>query len=462
VHGRWVSLVKAQYQTMMNGRWRSIIALIALAVSIGWVPPAEAAKARRHHPLVVSHSYSSIVIDAATGQVLQEDNADAQRYPASLTKMMTLYLVFDALESGKLTLNSRLPVSVHAAEQSPTKLGLRPGEQIAVRDVILGMVTRSANDAAVVAAEALGGTEEHFAELMTQRARRLGMASTTFHNASGLPDPLQMTTARDLSKLSRALIRDFPQHYVYFSTPEFTYAGQRMANHNHLMERYEGMDGIKTGFISAAGFNLAASAVRDNRRLIGVVLGGPSPFARDNYMGKLLDVAFAEQGIAPHTDIREASATAPAPRVKQPKPAALAAAGEATARKTKRRHNATDAAAAPAAPGATTAIARKGTPDDEHGWAIQVGAFNKIEGARRAAETATKLAAVPLASASIEISSLRVKKHKHSAAVHRARLMGLTEDQAHNACNLLVKADRDCVVLSPTDLHGPSVRMATN
>lgn len=444
----------------MTRRYRSILHVVALIASIGWISHADAAKLRRHHLPTLSRAYSSIVIDAANGAVLQEDNADAQKYPASLTKMMTLYLVFDALETGKLTLNTRLPVSAHAAEQSPTKLGLRAGEQIAVRDVILGMVTRSANDAAVVAAEALGGSEEHFAELMTQRARRLGMASSTFQNASGLPNPMQMTTARDLSRLSRALIRDFPQHYVYFSTPEFTYAGQRMANHNHLMSWYEGMDGIKTGFINAAGFNLAASAVRDNRRLIGVVLGGPSPVARDHYMGKLLDAAFAEQGIQPRTDMREASA--PAPRGKHGKPAAVAAA-EATAKKTKRRHSETDvAAASAAAPGATLPLSRKPGADNEHGWAIQVGAFNKIEGARRAAETATKLAAAPLVDASIEISSLRVKKHKHNAAVHRARLMGLTSDQAHDACNILVKNDRDCVVLSPTDLRGPSVRMATN
>ncbi|HEX9463744.1 MAG TPA: D-alanyl-D-alanine carboxypeptidase family protein [Alphaproteobacteria bacterium] len=447
----------------MTRRRRSILILVALIASIGWISHADAAKPRRHHVLTLSRAYSSIVVDAATGAVLQEDNADAPKYPASLTKMMTLYLVFDALESGKLTLNTRLPVSVHAAEQSPTKLGLRAGEQIAVRDVILGMVTRSANDAAVVAAEALGGTEEHFAEMMTQRARRLGMASTTWQNASGLPNPLQMTTARDLSRLSRALIRDFPQHYVYFSTPEFTYAGQRIANHNHLMSWYEGMDGIKTGFISAAGFNLAASAVRDNRRLIGVVLGGPSPLARDHYMGKLLDVAFAEQGIQPRTDIREAAATpAPATRTKRGKLPAVAAA-EAAAKKTKRRSSETDVAAtAAASPGATLALSHKPGTDSEHGWAIQVGAFNKIEGARRAAEAATKLAATPLVDASIEISSLRVKKHKHNAAVHRARLMGLTSDQAHDACNILVKADRDCVVLSPTDLRGPSVRMAIN
>jgi len=432
---------------------RSILILVTLIASIGWIVNADAAKPRRHHALVLARGYSSIVIDAATGAVLQEDNADAQKYPASLTKMMTLYLVFEALDSGKLTLNSRLPVSVHAANQSPTKLGLRPGETVAVRDLILGMVTRSANDAAVVAAEGIGGSEEHFAEMMTQRAHKLGMSRTMFHNASGLPDPLQMTTARDLARLSRALIRDYPKYYVYFSTPEFTYEGQRIANHNHLMSWYEGADGIKTGFISAAGFNLAASAVRDGRRLIGVVLGGPSPVARDHYMGRLLDAGFA--GTAPQTDIREASATT---RTKIVKPTAVAMA-EAKAKKSKRRPAETEIAETATASLTPVSLNRKGAADEERGWAIQVGAFNKVDGARKAADAAKKLAPAQLTAANVAISSL--KSHKRSA-VHRARLMGLTADQAHDACGIIVKNDRDCLILSPTDLRGPSVRIATN
>src|SRR5258708_28014087 len=208
------------------------------------------------------------------------------------------------------------------------------------------------------------------------------MASTRWQNAAGLPNSLQMTTARDLSRLSGALIRDFPQHYVLLSPREFTYAGQRIANHNHLRSWYEGMDGIKTGFISAAGFNLAASAVRDTRRLIGVVLGGPSPLARDHYMGKLLDVAFAEQGIQPRTDIREAAATpAPATRTKRGKLPAVAAA-EAAAKKTKRRSSETDVAAtAAASPAATLALSHKPTTDSEHAWATQPTTFNTTKGA---------------------------------------------------------------------------------
>lgn len=437
-----------------------ILLAVLLTASVS-IRNAQAArpKAKRHHQghhvLVLAHGgYSSIVIDAASGQVLSEDNADAQRYPASLTKMMTLYLVFQALDSGKLTLDMKLPVSQHASEQSPTKLGLRPGEQVAVRDVILGMVTRSANDAAVVAAEALGGTEEHFGQLMTEQAHRLGMTNSNFHNASGLPDPLNITTARDLSRLSRALVRNYPKYYAYFSTPEFTFAGQRVTNHNHLMSWYEGADGIKTGFISAAGFNLAASAVRDNRRLIGVVLGGPSPFARDKYMAKLLDAGFAGTTAPSLPEVREASAVAPAPETEVPVPPAAEAAkiGQATARKTKRRHVAIVTAAATPAP-----ASRKPARNEEHGWAIQVGAFNRIEGARKAAEAAAELAPVQLTDAGIEISSL--KNHKRGA-VHRARLMGLTAAQAHEACHILVQKDRDCLVLSPSDLHGVSTRTA--
>ena len=440
-----------------------LLVIIAVLTVTVWTSHADAARPKRHRLLETLRGYSTIVIDAQSGAVLSEDNADAERYPASLTKMMTLYLVFDALQSGKVTLDTKLTTSAHAAEQSPTKLGLRPGEQIAVRDVVLGMVTRSANDAAVVAAEGLGGTEEHFAQMMTDRAHRLGMTNTNFHNASGLPDPLQTTTARDISRLSRALIRDYPQYYTYFSTPEFTFAGQRITNHNHLMSWYEGADGIKTGFINAAGFNLAASAVRDGRRLIGVVLGGPSPFARDRYMAKLLDAGFA--GNAPtSSDIREASAMVPAPSAPSPTPQSSAQGAranaravklaQAQARKTKRRSVGVETVAA-----ATPGSFNRPTRDTDHGWAIQVGAFNRIDGARKAAEAAAELAPVQLTEAGIEISSL--KSHKHSA-VHRARLTGLTEAQAHDACQILAHKDKDCLVLSPADLRGRSTRMAIN
>jgi D-alanyl-D-alanine carboxypeptidase len=251
-----------------------------------------------------------IVIDASNGQVLNERDPDALNYPASLTKMMTLFLTFDALEHHRITLAQRFYVSEHAAIQRPSKLGLVPGSTIAVRDLILAVVTHSANDAAVVLAEGLGGTESAFAAKMNAEAQALGMTRTNFHNASGLPDPLQYTTARDLAKLALALYRTFPHEYRYFATEEFDYNGAIYTNHNHLMEAFAGMDGIKTGFINASGFNLAASAVRNNRRLIGVIMGGRTAQSRDMDMAELLDDAFAHRPPASLGDVAVASSDA--------------------------------------------------------------------------------------------------------------------------------------------------------
>src|SRR5579863_3973552 len=246
---------------------------------------------------------SFIVIDADTGKVVSEHNADVQNYPASLTKMMTLYMAFEALEQRKIRLDQRFPVSAFAAQQAPSRLGLVPGETVSVRDLVLGLITKSANDAAVVMAEGLAGSEEAFAERMTIKALKLGMTNTTYYNASGLPNPGQLTTARDLVRLARALYRDFPREYAWFATEEFTYNGITHHNHNHLMSAFEGMDGIKTGYIRASGFNLAASAVRDNRRLIGVVMGGASARMRDLEMAQLLNDGFA--GRAPSTAVAD-------------------------------------------------------------------------------------------------------------------------------------------------------------
>src|SRR6185312_5825407 len=211
-----------------------------------------------------------------------------------MSKLMTLYLAFEALESGRITLQRTFPVSAHAESMSPTKLNLIAGQKITVEDLILSMVTLSANDSAVVLAEGLGGSEDRFGQLMTRKAHQLGMVNTNFRNSNGLPDPGQISTARDLAILCRALIRKFPQYYHYFSVREFTYNGIEHANHNHLMSRYEGMDGLKTGLTNASGFNLAASAVRGGRRLIGVVFGGISAVQRDDHMAALLDAGFAK------------------------------------------------------------------------------------------------------------------------------------------------------------------------
>ncbi|MBF0136513.1 MAG: D-alanyl-D-alanine carboxypeptidase [Magnetococcales bacterium] len=240
-----------------------------------------------------SAGYADLVMDAKTGRVLHATNHDETRHPASLTKMMTLYLTFDALKSGQANLNQQLPVSQNASNQQPSRLGLRPGQEIRLEDALLGLVTKSANDATVVLAEAIGGSEEGFVRLMNNKARELGMSKTTFRNPSGLHDPEQVTTARDMAKLGYALVYHHPQFYPYFSREAFTYAGVRHNNHNHLMSRYEGMDGIKTGYIRASGFNLVGSTVRGSNRLIVVVFGGRSAVSRDNRMAELMDQAFA-------------------------------------------------------------------------------------------------------------------------------------------------------------------------
>ena len=243
----------------------------------------------------VAHAgYAAIVVDAQSGQVLNEVNADEPNHPASLTKMMTLYIAFQELRSGKLKIDQELPVSGHAADKAPTKLGLRRGETISVQDCILGIVTKSANDAATVLAEGIGGSEDHFVDMMNAQALLLGMTNTHFDNASGLPGH-DASTARDLAKLSMALYRDFPQDTPYFATREFTFRGHVVHGHNRLMDRYPGMDGLKTGYTAAAGFNLASTAVRNGHRLFGVVMGGRTAVVRDNLMARLLDDSFAHQ-----------------------------------------------------------------------------------------------------------------------------------------------------------------------
>jgi D-alanyl-D-alanine carboxypeptidase len=246
---------------------------------------------------VGSARYASIVVDADSGRVLEAANPDAPRYPASLTKMMTLYLTFEALRDHRISAASPIIVSAHAAAQPPSKLGLRPGMRITVEEAILALVTKSANDAAAALGERLGGSEAQFAQMMTLRARALGMTHTTFRNASGLPDPEQVTTARDLAILARHLITDFPEQYRYFSVPRFIFRGRLIPNHDHLLTSYEGADGIKTGYTEAAGHNLVTSAVRGNVRLIGVVLGAASNAERDQHMAALLDQGFAMLGV---------------------------------------------------------------------------------------------------------------------------------------------------------------------
>ena len=243
---------------------------------------------RSAHVESYSPPSASIVIDANTGSVLQALNPDALRHPASLTKIMTLYLLFEQIEAGKVRLDTPLSVSVHASEQAPTKLGLKPGGMITVEDAIKAMITRSANDVAVAVAENLSGDEGQFAKIMTQKARSLGMTRTTYVNASGLPDDKQVTTARDQAVLGRAIQDHFPRYYKCFSTAVFVYHGQAIRNHNHLLGSVEGVDGIKTGFTRDFGFNLVTSVRRGGRHLVAVVLGGRTSAQRDAHMRELI------------------------------------------------------------------------------------------------------------------------------------------------------------------------------
>ncbi len=291
------------------------------AAATGLIVTGDTAVARHRHRLhahlarhvwhVHRHTYAgrysppfaSIVVDGNTGAVLQASNADALRHPASLTKIMTLYLLFERLDAGTIKLDTPLKVSRHASEQAPSKLGLKPGQTISVEDAIKAVVTRSANDVAVAIAENLAGDEDMFAKLMTQKAHALGMTRTSYVNASGLPDDDQVTTARDLALLGRALEERFPRYYKYFSMPAFVYHGVRIRNHDHLLGAVRGVDGIKTGYIRASGFNLVTSVHRDGHYIIGVVLGGRSAFERDAYMRDLINAHIKEASLRRTTPV---------------------------------------------------------------------------------------------------------------------------------------------------------------
>ena len=285
---------------MLPAIHRALVGLAALAViasSLG--DPAQARSRRNHH---ADHGgnrgyqppYAAIVVDANSGRVLHASNPDSLRHPASITKIMTLYVLFEQLEVGKLRLDSRLPVSAHAAAQEPSKLGLEPGQTIATEDAVKAVVTKSANDVAVVIAEAIAGNEQDFARLMTRKAHALGMTRTVYTNASGLPDDEQVTTARDQALLGRAIQDRFPRYYRYFATSSFHFHGMDIRNHNHLLGRIQGIDGIKTGYTRASGFNLVSSVRRGGRHVVAVVFGGSSSGARDARMRDLIEQHIAE------------------------------------------------------------------------------------------------------------------------------------------------------------------------
>jgi D-alanyl-D-alanine carboxypeptidase len=322
-------------------------ACVALALLSLASAPAEARGWRHYHHYAryagrasapSDPAFAAIVVDANAGRTLYAANENEPRHPASLTKVMTLYLLFEQLDKGAMTLQTEIPVSEHAAAQEPSKLGVQPGDTISVEDAIKAIVTRSANDVAVAIAEKIGGDESSFAEMMTRKAHALGMSRTRYVNASGLPADEQITTARDLTILARATEERFPRYFKYFSTHEFEYGGEVIGNHNHLLGRVDGVDGIKTGYTRASGFNLLTSVHRDGRSLVAAVLGGRTGAARDAYMESLIRVHLAQASDRGHTAPMIAEAAAPpAPPVRlasltvpagaMPAPSARSAAG---------------------------------------------------------------------------------------------------------------------------------------
>ena len=448
-------------------------ALLFALVAVLYVAPGTAeAKSKVKRALPTAEA---IVVDAESGKVLYESNAAARTYPASLTKMMTLYLLFEAIEAKQVKLDDTFPVSAHAAVQPATDLNLQPGQRITVEKAILGLIVQSANDVAVVVAEALGGTESQFAAKMTKKARELGMTSTQYQNASGLPNPGQVTNARDMAILARALITRFPSYYPYFATETFAFGSRVYTTHNHVVENYPGADGLKTGYIRASGYNVATSAVRNGRRIIAVVMGGRSAYARDAQMMALLDQGFVLAATQPKTQVASATLPpaptlaaaqaaktaaktigAPAMLVPPTKPAVLSTPVVASEVVTVQVADVVPAAA-PAADAVqdadtaqiasiepTAAPATKSKPSAAKGrWGIQVGAFNAYDMALNAAKRASKRVAKLVKDAQVVIDETAAKGN---ATLYRARLVGLTKQNAHSACRQLKAKSIDCMV----------------
>jgi D-alanyl-D-alanine carboxypeptidase len=409
-----------------------------------------------------------IILDATSGRELSSDQPDQLRHPASLTKLMTIYLTFSALDSGRLSLGDGLPVSINALNAPPTKMGLPPGGTVSVRDATMALVTRSANDAAVVLAEALGGDEPSFAQMMTSKARQLGMSQTVFRNASGLPNREQVTTARDMARLAFALMRDFPHYYPVFSVQSWPYRGRSLENHNRMLGSYEGADGLKTGYTNASGFNLVMSAMRDNRRLIGVVMGGDSAGQRDRMMAMLMDQGFASAAtmrLSAWTNIRkppsarytsanfDPSLIIPesTPRLATASTAPLAgfmAAAPPPAPQPPATQRVASLAVPPPAEGS---VAPNGPPIGS--WVIQVGSFNDPQAAQLALERASSTL-VDMRSVTAAVDEVQMA----NKTFHRARLTNLSQAQAVDGCKRLEKKKIYCSAIQVTAWNTPNAR----
>ncbi|RWX78710.1 peptidase M15 [Neorhizobium lilium] len=393
--------------------------------------------------------YAHFIYDATTGKVLTSENADVINHPASLTKMMTLYITFEALRQRKISWDDQIVMTQNAASKIPFKLGVRPGQPITVREAVYGMAIRSANDAAAAMADHLGGSEDRFGSMMTAKARTLGMSQTVFRNASGLPDDAQVTSARDMATLAMALIRDYPEEYKIFSMRSFQFRGKKIPGHNNLMYRYPGMDGVKTGFVNASGFNIASAVTINGHRIIGVIMGGKSARKRDDQMAALLDqyaagggsmVAKAPQTVQPDTSLPAnqppgvAVAAAPAAR---PAPDGAKVLSFAAPRKEIML-------------GSPPVTASLGDLDSQARniraaeWRIQIAAAGTQEAA-----LALLQRAMPILSGSYAQASPSVEGYTDAGReYYRARFAGFaSKDAASGACALLKAKSVNCVVV---------------
>ena len=404
----------------------------AMLVSAMLMLGAGPAQARKESP----PRYAAVVLDHASGKLLSGYDPNGLRHPASLTKMMTVYLAFEAVRAGKITLATRLPVSAWAASRPPSRLGLRSGGSITVDDAVMALLTKSANDAASVVAEGLAGSESAFARQMTKKARVLGMKQTQFTNASGLPDPKQVTTARDMAKLAARLIDDFPEYYPYFSRAEFAYAGRSIPNHNWLLGRYPGTDGLKTGFTSSSGYNLVASSVRGGHRLIAVVLGGKTARTRDRQVMSLLDDGFASIKVAralPSLDASSGRLVASAAPIAVP--ATVAPPDDAT--------DQGDAdAAAVAAPSLKPARPAVALAAANGRYSVQVGGFASRKAALREVRKAAGRVASSLRG---DVAIARSTKGRHK--LYLGRMSGYSATDAQRACAAIKRKGHDCIVV---------------
>ncbi|MDI1366475.1 MAG: D-alanyl-D-alanine carboxypeptidase [bacterium] len=422
---------------------RPLLVALGLALSslAGIAPSTAAAEIPYLQLNTAEPKYAAIVIDANSGEVLYDKRADSPRYPASVTKIMTLYLAFEALSEGRMKPTDRVVMSPRAAAQAPTKLGLPAGDSLSVDEAIRAITVKSANDVAVALAEKLGGSEQRFAALMTLRGQELGMRNSRFVNASGLPDSRQISTARDLAILSRATMRDFPQYYSYFSIKGFTFRGNYVRGHNRLLDSMDGFDGLKTGYTNASGYNLAGSAVRDGRRLIAVVLGGSSTAWRDNNMEDLLLTGFEvmkrrsrgdRTTIAANLYEDEPTGAVMRPSVEQgdgeqsglqivltdkPRPAPVKV-----------------------SPTLKAAQAKANKPKGD--WSVQVGAF-------QSKGLATKQLSIVRGRFARFVADAEGAVEGAAGGAFRAQFQGLTAEAARGACAAITAKRQPCMVLSP-------------